>query len=104
MSCYNIGMRGGKEAELLTLERMIGLYCSGVHGCAPPCGECRALLAYGTDRLRACPQAPKPACRDCRVHCYSPAMRERVRAVMRYAGPRMTLRHPWLALRHLLGF
>jgi hypothetical protein len=29
-------------------------------------------------------------------------MRERVRAVMRYAGPRMLLRHPILAVLHLL--
>ena len=28
-------------------------------------------------------------------------MRERVRQVMRYAGPRMLLRHPILALLHL---
>ncbi len=29
-------------------------------------------------------------------------MRVRVRAVMRYAGPRMLWRHPALAIRHLL--
>ena len=29
------------------------------------------------------------------------AMRERVRVVMRYAGPRMLLRHPVLTLLHL---
>jgi len=28
-------------------------------------------------------------------------MRERIRAVMRYAGPRMLWRHPLLALLHL---
>jgi hypothetical protein len=28
-------------------------------------------------------------------------MRERVKAVMRYSGPRMMLRHPVLALFHL---
>ncbi|MCL4190388.1 MAG: nitrous oxide-stimulated promoter family protein, partial [Thermoguttaceae bacterium] len=27
-------------------------------------------------------------------------MRERIRAVMRFSGPRMMLRHPLLALRH----
>ena len=37
----------------------------------------------------------------CPVHCYEAAMRERVRQVMRYAGPRMLLRHPILALLHL---
>jgi hypothetical protein len=29
-------------------------------------------------------------------------MRERVREVMRYAGPRMLLHHPWLAICHLV--
>jgi hypothetical protein len=27
-------------------------------------------------------------------------MREPIKAVMRYAGPRMMYRHPWLAVRH----
>jgi hypothetical protein len=30
-------------------------------------------------------------------------MRARIREVMRYAGPRMTLYHPVLAIRHLIG-
>jgi hypothetical protein len=29
-------------------------------------------------------------------------MRRRIRAVMRYAGPRILFRHPMLALRHML--
>ena len=29
--------------------------------------------------------------------------RERIRAVMRYAGPRMLKKHPLAAIRHLLG-
>jgi hypothetical protein len=29
-------------------------------------------------------------------------MRERVRTVMRYAGPRMLKRHPYLAVMHIL--
>jgi len=29
-------------------------------------------------------------------------MREKVREVMRYSGPRMILRHPWLALMHVV--
>ena len=37
----------------------------------------------------------------CPVHCYETTMRERVRQVMRYAGPRALLRHPVLVLLHL---
>ena len=53
-------------------------------------------------RLEKCPFAEeKPTCVKCPVHCYEAVMRERVRQVMRYAGPRMLLRHPVLALLHL---
>ena len=33
---------------------------------------------------------------------YKPDKREAVREVMRYAGPRMLLKHPYLAIMHLL--
>jgi hypothetical protein len=38
----------------------------------------------------------------CPVHCYQPRMRESIREVMRYAGPRMLTRHPFLAVAHLI--
>ena len=44
----------------------------------------------------------KLACAKCPIHCYQPEVREKVKAVMRYAGPRMIWRHPILALRHWL--
>ena len=61
------------------------------------------LLAYARARLSRCPyQEGKTTCARCPVHCYRPAMRARIRRVMRYAGPRMLTRHPLLALRHLI--
>jgi hypothetical protein len=96
-------MKRSVRAELETLEKMLQLYCRAAHGGRPLCAGCRELLAYSSERLRLCPHDPKPACKDCTVHCYSPVMRARIREVMRYAGPRMALRHPLLALRHLLG-
>jgi hypothetical protein len=36
------------------------------------------------------------------VHCYKPDRREQVRQVMRWAGPRLAFRHPWLALMHFI--
>ena len=44
----------------------------------------------------------KPTCANCAVHCYKANMRERVRAAMRWAGPRMLWRHPVLAIRHMI--
>ena len=83
---------------------MVAIYCRNRHKSREiPCAECAALLDYARRRLDNCPfQEIKPACNDCLVHCYSARMRERVKSVMRYAGPRMMLRHPWLALMHLI--
>ena len=61
------------------------------------------LLDYARLRLGKCPyQEGKPTCANCPIHCYRPEMREKIRATMRYAGPRMLLRHPILAILHLL--
>jgi len=93
--------------ERKTIQVMIRLYCRQQH--AQPrqenslCFECQELLEYANARLERCPfQEGKTTCAKCPVHCYKPAMRERVRQVMRYAGPRMLLHHPMMAIRHLL--
>ena len=81
---------------------MIRLYCRGLHGTETLCDECEALLTYATRRLDACPFAEeKPTCSKCHIHCYKSDMREKVTAVMRYAGPRMLRHHPIMAMRHL---
>lgn len=90
--------------EKRTVELMIRLYCRRKEGNTALCSSCAELLAYAHARLDRCPFGNnKPVCKHCRVHCYKPAMRERVRRVMRWAGPRMILFHPVEAVRHLLG-
>jgi hypothetical protein len=90
--------------EQATIRAMMQIFCEGHHATgAGLCGDCEALLTYALNRLKICPfQEEKPACNHCEVHCYSAVQRERVKAVMRYAGPRMLLRHPVLSIRHLL--
>jgi hypothetical protein len=90
--------------EKRTIDAMIGIYCRDRHALGDAlCEECATLRDYAHRRLDICPFGEdKPVCNRCEVHCYSAAMRERVREVMRYAGPRMPLRHPWLALLHML--
>ena len=67
-----------------------------------PCDE-EWVRSYACRRLETCRYGPlKGSCKQCTVHCYAPAQREKIRAVMRYAGPRMLLYHPLEALRHLL--
>ena len=70
---------------------------------SPLCPECAALLDYALRRLDSCRFGNgKPSCRKCPVHCYRADMRERIRTVMRWAGPRMIFHHPLAATRHLL--
>ncbi|MDD2805148.1 MAG: nitrous oxide-stimulated promoter family protein [Elusimicrobiales bacterium] len=90
------------KTELETLKKMAGLHCRARHGGAPLCPDCRELLAAAAEVLRRCPRDPKPACRKCPAPCWPPALRERLRELMRYAGPRLPLRHPLLALKHYL--
>jgi hypothetical protein len=91
--------------ELRLVERMIGLACEGEHGTAPGtlCADCAGLLDYVQARLQRCPHGrDKPTCRQCPIHCYHPTERDRIKAVMKYAGPRLLLRGDLAALKHLL--
>ncbi len=94
--------------EQQTMVAMLRIYCRGHHHAEPGdddglCVACADLLAYTRKRLAACPfGTAKPTCVNCQVHCYGPQQREATRIVMRYAGPRMPLRHPLLALAHVI--
>jgi hypothetical protein len=44
----------------------------------------------------------KTFCSNCKVHCYKPEMREKIREVMRFSGPRMIFHHPITAIRHVM--
>ena len=71
----------------------------------PLCPQCQELLTYAHQRLERCKFGnEKPSCTRCPVHCYKPAMRQQIRQVMRYSGPRMLLHNPVLAIRHLWDF
>ena len=97
------------EAEVMSM--MIGIYCRGHHHanrCATSesepslCPDCRRLLTYARSRIAACPRMDvKSFCSACPVHCYSHEMREKVREVMCWSGPRMLLHHPLMTLHHM---
>ncbi len=91
--------------ERRTMSKMVGLYCSAHHDGTEEalCDECSEFLDYADLRLEKCPYGDdKPTCANCPVHCYKPARKEQVKKIMRYAGPRMLLRHPILAITHQL--
>jgi Zn ribbon nucleic-acid-binding protein len=91
------------ERERRTIGAMIALYCRDRHGGSALCPECEEMHRYAMKRLDKCPFGEeKTTCVNCRVHCYKADMRERIRDIMRYAGPRMLWRHPWLAVMHIV--
>lgn len=90
------------EKEKRIIATMVRIYCRHKEGNRELCPACRELLDYARRRLSHCPFGEsKKSCRRCPIHCYSPAMRERVRLVMRFSGPRMLIYCPLEAIRHL---
>ena len=78
--------------------------CQVGHGGPGLCGECRELLEYSLARLEHCKFGnAKTKCHKCPVHCYRPDMREKIRTVMRFSGPRMLLYHSLEAQRYLFS-
>ena len=92
------------EREKKTLMAMIAIYCRDLHHTTDAlCESCADVQTYALARLEHCKFGPdKPKCAACPVHCYKPAMRESIRAIMRHSGPRMLVRHPVLALGHTI--
>ena len=104
MGVQNLEEKRRKEQK--AVELMIHLYCREHHHFPDKgelCPECRELLEYAKTRSEKCPfMENKTFCSNCKVHCYKPEMREKIRAVMRYSGPRMLLHRPGLALWHVI--
>ncbi len=93
-----------REREKRTVSLMIRIYCKKKHGTRKGlCPECEALDTYARMRSDKCPfMETKTFCSNCKVHCYKVDMREKIRAVMRFSGPRMILSHPIMAIRHVI--
>ena len=101
-----------REREKEMVSDMILLYCQKQHKSIRKvtglkktdlCQECAELEAYARMRSDKCPfMETKTFCSNCKVHCYKPDMRQRIRTVMRFSGPRMLFVHPVAAIRHVI--
>ena len=91
------------EREKKLIPVMIKKYCHGKHKTkGEVCEDCRQLTEYALFRLEKCPfKVNKQFCSFCKIHCYKPEMREKIKDVMKYAGPRMILTHPVFAFKHV---
>ena len=97
-----------RKREQYVVTEMIDLYCKHHHSenrkDGHMCSECEELSEYARFRSEKCPfMKEKTFCANCKVHCYKPDMREKIRKVMRYSGPRMLFHHPILAIWHLIS-
>ena len=93
------------QYEKKTINKMIRLYCRKKHGTKKRelCADCNSVNLYAQQRLDRCPFGDeKTACEDCAIHCYKADMREKMRQIMRFSGPRMMLYHPIDAIIHVM--
>lgn len=92
------------QREKKTVDAMILLYCKRQHSNSEtPCIECYSLLKYCEQRLIHCPFGDsKPTCANCTIHCYNTFYKNKIKSVMKSAGPHMIYTHPILTLRHYI--
>ena len=92
------------ENEKRVVLRMIELYCKHRLGLKEVNEEYKQLGEYACKRLDYCRFGEKKSvCKKCPIHCYSPMMRQKIRDVMRWVGPRMLLFDPISAIRHIFN-
>lgn len=97
-------MAFSRQLETETVRRMISIYCHDMHHTKKNelCSECSALFDYAQNRIDKCFYGDKkPVCSKCQVHCYKRGMRDRIKEVMRYSGPKMPWKSPILSLRYM---
>lgn len=92
-----------REREIRLVSEMIGLYCRKNHLAQNGlCLECKKLDNYAKSRSERCPfMKTKTFCSNCKSSCYEEGMKEKIRLVMRFSGPRMFLYHPIIAVRYV---
>lgn len=98
---------GELNTEFKTITTMIDLYCLKHHQTDTAkfhrCPDCEQFRNYVKQRLDRCPYGEnKPSCKQCPIHCYKPQQKIKSQTIMRYSGPKMLVKHPIMAIRHLL--
>lgn len=96
-----------QKKDIALIGTFVEIYCTGKHGDTARklftlpdgvgersfCHECSGFMEYAIARRMKCPlEAEKPSCKHCRIHCYAPEPRKKVREIMGYAGRKLLLR------------
>ncbi|WP_408900088.1 nitrous oxide-stimulated promoter family protein [Photobacterium piscicola] len=98
---------GRLDSEFKTITAMIDIYCAKHHQINTlkfqRCNNCDQFRAYVKQRLDRCPYGEnKPSCKQCPIHCYKPQQKIMSQTIMRYSGPKMIVKHPIMAIKHLI--
>ena len=96
--------KGRVEREKRVIKLMIELYChkKPQHKSHGLCDECQELLTYAHKRLSFCKFGDeKTTCQKCPIHCYKKDMKQKVKDVMRFSGPRVLIYSPIEFFRHM---
>lgn len=93
-----------REREKKMISQMIALYCHRNHHTrGAPLSRVRGAERLRPRPLRALPvHGDEDLLRQLPRARYKPDMREKIRAVMRFSGPRMIFYHPVAAIRHVV--
>ena len=87
------------EKEIKIINTMIDIYKKG-----HPNEDVETLREYAVKRIEKCPRMEtKTFCSRCDIHCYQKVMRDQIKQVMRYSGPRLIWHHPIQLIKHILG-
>lgn len=92
------------EREQKTVRQMLCLFCREKHQAKKGelCRDCQEVYDYALLRLKNCPfQEGKTTCGNCKIHCYKAKMREKIREIMSFSGPKMIFHHPVSAIGHI---
>lgn len=89
------------------IETMIRIYCDGNCGVKSDkqtlCVDCQELLDYAKHRLENCPRtSTRTSCGRCDTPCYREPYKQKIRLVMKYAGPRMVFKHPIKTVKYVI--
>lgn len=97
------------------ISTMISIYCNGNSHKANEenkvkddiCPNCKRLQEYAYSKIDKCPKlksGKKAICGTCKNNCYmqDDELSNMMKAVMKYSGPRMILKHPLMTIKHAL--
>lgn len=92
-----------KKKEQEIVEKMIRIYCRKKHKSIELYEECQKLSDYTKQRTQHCPFIEvKTFCASCKVHCYKPQMRDKIKEVMKFSGKYLIFYYPKEVFLHII--